>query len=187
MLPNDYINTLEQTLFIAVPQITAFENANVGDFNDAVKYNILKSKIREHISNLNKDKIYQQSSYNSKIIEASVISQSPDIQKMIDETTKRSPSNLKTKEDYGKYYLTKFLNDLDINDLDSNYFEKPFQRSHLQKKKWILPVNKLSSEELNTQCLATSNQSKTYNELFSKLSPVMRKMYLRSEIGTLNK
>ncbi|RHZ76083.1 hypothetical protein Glove_205g39 [Diversispora epigaea] len=47
------------------------------------------------------------------------------------------PSNLKTEEDYGKYYLTKFLNDLGIyskEDLDKKYTEKPFQRPRPQQK-----------------------------------------------------
>ncbi len=41
------------------------------------------------------------------------------------------------KEDYEKYYLAKFFKDLAIyskEDLDSNYPEKPFQRSHPQQK-----------------------------------------------------
>ncbi|CAG8629530.1 48_t:CDS:1, partial [Diversispora eburnea] len=42
------------------------------------------------------------------------------------------PSNLKMEEDYKNYYVAKYFNDLKIyskNDLDSNYPEKPFQRS----------------------------------------------------------
>nr|CAG8574122.1 3960_t:CDS:2 [Entrophospora candida] len=121
--------------------------------------------------------VYQQSSYNSKIIEAPVISQSPDIQKMINETLEKQkssyiealekqksdsdavieklrkevqsqkaqktqapvepvrqprgpPSNLKTEKDYENYYLAKYYNDLGIYDLDSNYPEKPFQRTN---------------------------------------------------------
>ncbi|CAG8619096.1 4313_t:CDS:1, partial [Diversispora eburnea] len=45
MPPDDYINTLEQAWSIAIPQMTAFENTNAGDFNDAVKCNVLKSKV----------------------------------------------------------------------------------------------------------------------------------------------
>ncbi|CAJ0757174.1 6625_t:CDS:2 [Entrophospora sp. SA101] len=110
--------------------------------------------------------VYQQSSYNSKIIEAPVISQSPDIQKMINEALEKQksdsdavieklrkevqsqkaqktqapvepvrqprgpPSNLKTEKDYENYYLAKYYNDLGIYDLDSNYPEKPFQRTN---------------------------------------------------------
>ena len=44
MPPDDYINTLEQAWSIA-PQMTALENDNAGDFNDAVKCDVLKSKI----------------------------------------------------------------------------------------------------------------------------------------------
>ncbi|CAG8468359.1 3545_t:CDS:1, partial [Acaulospora morrowiae] len=47
------------------------------------------------------------------------------------------PSNLKTEEDYEKYYLAKFFNNLGIygnEDLDSNYPKKPFQRSRPQQK-----------------------------------------------------
>ncbi|CAG8660579.1 10655_t:CDS:1, partial [Diversispora eburnea] len=54
--------------------------------------------------------------------------------------------------------------------------EKDIWYDSSEKKKHILPVNKLSSEELKTQYSASSNQPKTYNELFPKLSPVMRKM-----------
>src|SRR6185369_5823370 len=208
MPPDDYINTLEQAWSIAVPQMTALENDNAGDFNDAVKCDVLKSKIggkfapvpaddpytqgnpaintpatlrgylnakyqRETIGsqqsaiqrltqerfqsydtpntyearirlliigtadndeqvlgflknqlpgelytwmkianpaginafftalknmwlertpNLNEAKVYQQSSYNPKIIEAPVISQSPDIQKMINEALAKQKS-----------------------------------------------------------------------------------------------
>ncbi|CAJ0829002.1 21914_t:CDS:2 [Entrophospora sp. SA101] len=158
MPPDDYVNTLEQAWSIAVPQMTALETANAGDFDDAIKCNVLKSKIGGNV--------YQQSSYNSKIIEAPVISQSPDIQKMINEALEKQksdsdavieklrkevqsqkaqktqapvepvrqprgpPSNLKTEKDYENYYLAKYYNDLGIYDLDSNYPEKPFQRTN---------------------------------------------------------
>ncbi|CAH1767814.1 11101_t:CDS:1 [Entrophospora sp. SA101] len=45
MPPDDYVNTLEQAWSIAVPQMTALETANAGDFDDAIKCNVLKSKI----------------------------------------------------------------------------------------------------------------------------------------------
>ncbi|CAG8603199.1 9095_t:CDS:1 [Diversispora eburnea] len=209
MPPDDYVNTLEQAWSIAVPQMTALENVNTGDFNDGIKCNILKSKIGgkfapvpandpfiqgnpainipdilrvylnakyqretvgsqqsaiqkltqekfqindtpdiyetrirplvlgtanndeqvlgflknhlpgklytwmkianptgidefftalknmwlERTPNLNEGKVYQQSSYSPKIIEAPVISQSPDTQKMIDEALAKQKSN----------------------------------------------------------------------------------------------
>ncbi|CAG8644971.1 13574_t:CDS:1 [Ambispora gerdemannii] len=77
-----------------------------------------------------------------------------------------------------RYYLFQPINySVSANKENNGYDEEKDIWYDLLGKKWILPVNKLSSEELKTQYFALPNQPKTYNKLFSKLSLVMRKMY----------
>ncbi|CAG8538505.1 6349_t:CDS:2, partial [Ambispora gerdemannii] len=111
----------------------------------------LKNMWLERAPNLN-GQVSQQSSYNTKIIEAPIIPQS--IEKLRKEVQSSKaqktqtpvpqtvepvrqprgpPSNLKTEEDYKNYYVAKYLNDLGIysnEDLDSHYPKKPFQKTN---------------------------------------------------------
>ncbi|CAG8667383.1 7703_t:CDS:2, partial [Paraglomus brasilianum] len=89
---------------------------------------------------------------------------------------KGPPSNLITKEDYETYYLGKYFNDLGIyskEDLDSNYPEKPFQRSRPQRKDNSVRLeekvdeigNMLSNLNINNQSkkpVAKSNRTQRY-------------------------
>ncbi|CAG8634611.1 5128_t:CDS:2, partial [Diversispora eburnea] len=175
--------------------------------------------------------VYQQSSYNTKIIEVPI----PDTQKMIDEALAKQksnydaeieklrkevqsskaqktqapvpqtvepvrqprgpPSNLKTEEDYGKYYLSKFLNDLGIyskEDLDLNYTEKPFQRTNqftrmdrIESKvdeigQMTSQFGKMLSPVMQKMCQSHTVQKEESDEWFSSLQ------YLNVSINDLS-
>ncbi|CAG8653247.1 647_t:CDS:2 [Ambispora gerdemannii] len=91
------------------------------------------------------------------------------------------PLNLKMEKDYEKYYLAKFFNDLGIysnEDLDSNYPEKPFQRSRPQQKDNFIQLEEKTSQPEAGSCKSLSKEPKLFPEsddqLFQLLSPALR-------------
>ncbi|CAG8638839.1 7860_t:CDS:2, partial [Diversispora eburnea] len=92
----------------------------------------------------------------------SKLQQKSEIAKPIREP-KAPPPSLQSDEDYGKYYLVKYLNELGIyskEDLDSNYPIKPFQRPRPQQKDKSTRLEEKVDEIGNMlSCLNINNQS----------------------------
>ncbi|CAG8529365.1 7314_t:CDS:2, partial [Diversispora eburnea] len=132
--------------------------------------------------NLN-GQVLQQSSYNTKIIEAPIILQSVPVSQTVEPVrqSRGSPSNLKMEEDYGKYYLTKFLNDLINSRLDEKVDEIENMLSHLDiNNQFQKPVIKLNPNEENN---GYDKEKDIWYDLLKKKTNITNN---GSEFGALN-